>query len=32
MQAKTIMEYDFSPCNLPKFNEKVERSQMFPPN
>ena len=32
MQAKTIMEYDFSPCNLSKFNEKVERYQLFPPN
>ena len=32
MQTKTIMEYNFSPCKLPKFNEKFEKYQIFPPN
>ena len=32
MQTKAIKEYDFSPWKLPKFNEKVEIYQIFPPN
>ena len=32
MQTKTIMEYNFSPCKLSKFNEKFEKYQNFPPN
>ena len=32
MQTKIIMEYDFSPWKLPKFNDKVEIYQIVPPN